>query len=207
MMVNTASARVPLVVDLDGTLHAEDLSWLLFVHAARHNPFIVLQALFTWLLRGKAAMKDLCGKKCRLSLDRLCWHGDVLSFIRQAKAEGVPLVLATGTPQHWAEACNRYLGAPFDRVLGSDLQTNLIGKAKAQALVSAYGVQGFDYIGNSGQDLHVWPCCRNILIANAPARVEEKARAIDRPVTKVFAGTVCKQTTPFTNVGSGDVDR
>jgi phosphoserine phosphatase len=117
----------------------------------------------------------------------------VLTFIRKAKAEGTPLVLATGTPQPWAEACNRYLGGVFDRVLGSDLHTNFIGKTKAHSLVVSYGARGFDYLGNSAQDLQVWPHCRNVLIANAPGSVEQRAREIDRPVTQVFTGTGCKK--------------
>jgi hypothetical protein len=61
MEISTESIEnfVPLVVDLDGTLHAEDLSWLLFTHAARRNPFIALQAFFMWLFRGKAAAQGI----------------------------------------------------------------------------------------------------------------------------------------------------
>ena len=40
--------------------------------------------------------------------------------------------------------------------MSSTKEVNLTGTRKANALVVAFGEKGFDYVGNSSPDLHVW---------------------------------------------------
>jgi len=69
-----------------------------------------------------------------------------------------------------AEKIASFLGI-FEDVLGTDGEINLIGEAKAGRLVSLFGEKGFDYAGNSMQDLRVWRHARRAIVVNAPAKV------------------------------------
>jgi 4-hydroxybenzoate polyprenyltransferase len=46
-------------------------------------------------------------------------------------------------------------------------------------LVEAYGVGGFDYAGNSAEDLPVWRSARRAYVVNAPAGIEQRARDLN----------------------------
>jgi 4-hydroxybenzoate polyprenyltransferase len=58
----------------------------------------------------------------------------------------------------------------FDGVFASENGTNLKGQAKADALVAAFGAQGFDYIGNDAVDMPVWQAARSALATGCSAR-------------------------------------
>jgi len=177
---------VPLVVDLDGTLHMNDISLLLFLSGCRRNPLLPIAFLLLWCFKGKGFAKVYCQRFSRLHVAQLHWCPDVIEHVRQAKSQGRVTVLATGTPQQAAEACNAALNGLFDVVIGTQPDVNLVGAAKAFALVSKYGHDGFDYIGNSAQDLQVWCVCRKVLIAYARPRVARQARALGKEVAGEF---------------------
>ena len=170
------SARIPLVVDLDGTLLRSDLlieSALSFLrlHPAR------CYRLAGWLLHGKAHLKTELARASSVEVASLPYNEEVLAFLRAAHAAGQPLVLATATHRHLAEQVASHLGC-FDRVLATEDEVNLAGTAKRDALVQEFGAGGFDYIGDSAADLDVWPSARRAWTVNAPAQVERRARAL-----------------------------
>ena len=177
---------IPLIVDLDGTLHASDLSWKIFASAALRRPHRIPYALGLWLFRCKAAMKCWLVPFSRIDVGALHWHQDVIEHVKQQKAQGRSVVLATGTPEPLARECNGYLGDLFDDVLATSPTINMIGPNKAAALISRYGDGGFDYIGNSAQDLAVWPHCRGIVLAYTPDAVTRQAEAFTPPVLGRF---------------------
>ncbi|MDR1461740.1 MAG: UbiA family prenyltransferase [Azoarcus sp.] len=174
-----------LVVDLDGTLLRSDLlaeTGLLF---ARSHPLRLLLP-FLWLMKGRAAVKHELAAHAEIDVAALPYDEKVLSFIRDARAAGRRVTLATASCQKLAGQIAHHLGL-FDEVLASGPTLNLAGDAKRDALLSRYGEQGFDYLGNSGDDLPVWRAARKTLVANASARVERKARALDN-----FEGVVSR---------------
>ena len=182
----THSEQVPLIVDLDGTLHASDLSWKLFASAALRRPHRIPYALGLWLFRSKAAMKCWLVPFASIDIAALHWHQDVLEHVRRERGQGRKVILATGTPQPLAQECNHYLDDLFDDVMGTSDAVNLIGSNKARALISRYGDGRFDYIGNSAQDLAVWPHCRGILLAYTSDAVRRDAEALNLPILGRF---------------------
>ncbi|MDR0735937.1 MAG: UbiA family prenyltransferase [Zoogloeaceae bacterium] len=177
-----------LVVDLDGALLRSDLlveSGLLF---ARSHPRRLLLP-FWWLMKGKAAVKHELAAHAEIDVAALPYDEKVLAFIRDARAAGRRVTLATASCQKLAGQVARHLGL-FDEVLASGPTLNLAGKAKRDALLSRYGERGFDYLGNSGDDLPVWRAARKTWVANARPRIERKARALDN-----FEGVVSQRRT------------
>ena len=168
--------RVPLCVDLDGTLIATDLLWVSLLQVLRQAPWLVLAAPFWWR-RGRGFLKAQLARRARLDFARLPYRGDLLAFLRESRAGGRRLVLVTGSHESYARELAERLGL-FEDVLATTAECNVTGRRKAALLVERYGRRGFDYIGNSRVDLPVWAAARRALVAYAPRRVRMRARAL-----------------------------
>ena len=158
---------IPLAVDLDGTLIATDLLWEGLFLLLRQNPlFLILVPV--WLSSGPARLKREIAARVDIDAAGLPYRAEVLSRLRDERAAGREIVLATGTPRKFAEAIAAHLGI-FDKVLATDEAHNLTSGRKKAALVEAYGDCGFDYAGNSRHDLKVFNSARETIVV-APDR-------------------------------------
>jgi 4-hydroxybenzoate polyprenyltransferase len=163
----------PLVVDLDGTLLRSDMLLEAAFSLLRHHPARLLPAL-GWLRRGKSHLKAQLAHAVALDVTTLPYNQPLLAFLAQQKAAGRTLVLATASHQQHADAVARHLGL-FDRVFASSTDLNLSSQHKQGVLVDAYGERGFDYIGNSHDDLVVWASSCNAYLADPEWGVEQAA--------------------------------
>ncbi|MBU6409251.1 MAG: apolipoprotein N-acyltransferase [Verrucomicrobia bacterium] len=165
-MPDSPSARqVPLVVDLDGTLLKTDLVWEYLARQLRRNPFS-LPAILFWWMRGRACLKRKLANRVQLDPSTLPYNEKFLAWLRQQKASGRALVLATAADLNMALPVADYAGI-FDEVLASDGRINLRGRNKLAALTAKFGARGFDYAGNSRADLAVWQGARQAVVVNA----------------------------------------
>jgi 4-hydroxybenzoate polyprenyltransferase/phosphoserine phosphatase len=179
----TAASDVPLVVDLDGTLlRGNSLVESLFA-VARQRPQALL-ALPQRLLQGRARLKEALAEPQAVDVATLPFDPDLLRHLRSEKARGRRLVLATGADQRLARAVAVELGL-FDEVLASDGRTNLTAGCKRERLVERFGERGFDYAGNSADDLPVWAAARRALVVAPSRRVAQAASDVTR-VERVF---------------------
>lgn len=158
---------IALAVDLDGTLISGDLLWECLFHLVRDNPLVVFFIPF-WLLGGKARFKQAIFSRVQIDPAWLAYRPEVLAFLEAEKARGRTLILATASAHDKAEQIADHLGV-FDRVLGSDAHRNLRAAAKRDQLVADYGEAGFDYIGNSRDDVLVFEAARRAHVV-APDR-------------------------------------
>ena len=95
--------RVPLCVDLDGTLiHSDSLleSALLLL---KKNPFVVF-AFALWLLRGRAALKAEIARRVNLNPAALPYNRELLGWLRAERASGRSLWLVTAANTSMADA-------------------------------------------------------------------------------------------------------
>ncbi len=99
----------------------------------------------------------------------------LVAYLREQKAVGRRLVLATAADMSMARAVADHLGL-FDEVIASNGADNLKGAAKAAALVRRFGAKGFAYAGDSRADLAVWAAARRGITVNAAPRVAAAAR-------------------------------
>ena len=168
--------NLPLVVDLDGTLVNTDL----FLEAAfvfiGKNFFNFFRMVY-WLLKyGRGGLKLNLEKNVPLRADVLPFHQDVIDWLKIEKSKNRRLIMATGSPQNYAQAVADHLGF-FSEVFGvSKERPRLTGKNKARFLVKKFGVKGFDYIGNSHIDYHLWREARHSITAHALPFVVKKAK-------------------------------
>jgi len=108
-----------------------------------------------WLLRGKANLKAEVAQRVNLDVTTLPYNERFLTYLREQRAEGRYLVLATASPEKYATQVAEHLGL-FDEVIATKNNINLSGDNKAEGLVQRFGEGNFDYAGNGRPDLAVW---------------------------------------------------
>nr|WP_312890870.1 UbiA family prenyltransferase [Microvirga aerilata] len=162
----------PLVVDLDGTLIASDLLIETAFSELGRRPHSLFEML-TALSKGKAALKHRLSEPVDFDPSTLPYDPEVLALIRQARAEGRPVYLASASHQRLVESVANHIGE-FTGWFASNETTNLAGARKAQQLVEAFGERGFDYVGNDAADLPVWEKAAKSIAIRTPAGVRKK---------------------------------
>lgn len=176
-----ASARVPLVIDLDGALIRSDLLVeSAFAHLGHHPTGVgrLLAALF----RGKAALKAYIAASTEIDVGHLPYDPQVIELIREARAAGRPVHLASASNERYVSAVAAHLDL-FDGWFASSAVENLSSAAKAERLVKAFGEGGFDYIGNDAADLKVWATARQRIAVHPSASVRKRLLALDPSAT------------------------
>lgn len=166
---------VPLVIDLDGTLLRSDLLVESALAWVRARPLNALAPL-AWLAGGKAALKQRLAEAVELDVAALPYDERVLALIARERALGRRIVLATASHRLYAERVAAHLQL-FDDVLATGDGVNLSAERKRDLLLQRYGHQGYDYAGNSGDDLAVWACARHAYVVNAGGALERRAQA------------------------------
>jgi len=168
-------ARVPLVVDLDGTLLSSDLVAESLAIFAKEHPFR-LPRLLLWLGRGRASLKRQLALEAKPDSRTLPYNRSVLAFLESERRGGRSLILATGADELVAGEVAAELGL-FDAVCASDGVTNLTGERKRDRLVAEFGVGGFDYVGDGNQDQAVFAAARNVILVGRADDPEHRAAA------------------------------
>lgn len=170
--------QVPLVVDLDGTLLKTDLL------AETANSFIIAQPfrmvqLLAWLLAGRTTLKARLAQAGAIDPATLPYNEELLAWLREEKANGRCLVLATASHQLLADQVARRLDL-FDEVLATSATVNLKAEAKRDALVARFGERGFDYVGNGWADVPVWQSASQAHVVGGSRRLVEEVRSQGR---------------------------
>jgi 4-hydroxybenzoate polyprenyltransferase len=177
--------RLPLCVDLDGTLIHSDMLHETVLGLVTAEPLSVLRLPF-WLLGGKANLKQKMAERVTFDPSSLPYNRDLMGWLRQEHAAGRRLILCTASDSSIAEPIAAHLGF-FDEVMASDGVVNLAGLNKSKALIERFGERGFDYAGNSSADLAVWEHARRAIVVNASSQLQSEAEACAE-VEQVFEG-------------------
>lgn len=166
---------VPLVIDLDGTLLRSDLLLETGLSFLRHRPLHLHKPL-GWLGKGKAMLKEKLALATHVEIDNLPYDPQVIALIEAERRNGRTVVLATASHQSLAERIAEHLQL-FDQVWATTAERNLTAHRKRDLLVEHYGEGGFDYVGNSHDDVVVWAAARKAYVVNPERGVESRARA------------------------------
>jgi 4-hydroxybenzoate polyprenyltransferase len=167
----------PLVVDLDGTLIRSDVlieSGFAYLKAAPHRFYKPL----LWLARdGKSGLKAGLADATKVDVAVLPYDHAVLEWLKEERDAGRSLILATASNERYAQAISDHLGF-FDKTFASNGEVNLSSHKKREKLVAEYGEKGFDYAGNSHDDIAVWKSAERAYVINPSNGVERAARKI-----------------------------
>jgi 4-hydroxybenzoate polyprenyltransferase len=105
----------------------------------------------------------------------LPYNEHVIEFVSTERERGRRTILATASNQLLANKVAQHL-ALFDQVIASDAGRNCSAVTKRDALVAAHGERGYDYVGNSADDLPVWSAARQAWLTATSPSVEQRAR-------------------------------
>ncbi len=174
-----------LCVDLDGTLTHTDMLHETALKLVTSKPSLILK-LPTLLKAGKATLKQEISNVTDFDPSLLPYNNELITWIKKEKEGGRNIVLCTASDQKIANKIADHLGL-FDEVIASDGNSNIAGEVKASVLVDKFGEKGFDYAGNSVDDLVVWKKANKAIIVNAPDDVYQQAK-LDSDIEHVFKG-------------------
>lgn len=175
------SAALPLAVDLDGTLIRADLFTEAMLAFATAKPWRLPQLLFWLLVKGRAYTKAKLADEVQVAPEDLPYDTRLVGWLREERAKGRTIVLATACDRKAAQPVADYLGV-FDETFASDGVTNLKSSRKAERLRQAFP-GGFVYAGNESADLKVWAEADGAVVVNAGkglTRRAEKSFAVER---------------------------
>ena len=172
-----------MVVDLDGTLIKTDLLIETANQFATEHPFR-LTSLLIWLAHGKSHLKAQLAANCPIDATSLPYNRNLISWLSGQHQLGRKLILATASHKLLAEAVATHLGF-FEEVLATTGDINLKAGKKRELLVSRYGEQGFEYIGNDAADFQVWKAANATLVVSSSSTFIKRVSAIGN-LTKVF---------------------
>ncbi|MGD9545900.1 MAG: haloacid dehalogenase-like hydrolase, partial [Methylocystis sp.] len=159
-----ASAKAPLVVDMDGTLLKTDTLFEGLAASLFRRPFATVAACLA-IVRGKAAMKARLADLCLPDTESLPLNEAFVAYLRKEKAAGRPLHLVSAANERLARAVAAPLGL-FETVEGSSATRNLKGAAKRAALEARFPA-GFSYAGDARADLAVWRGAKSAVLVSA----------------------------------------
>ncbi len=172
-----------LAVDLDGTLVRTDLLRRAALVLLGRQPWSLFYFV-VWLLRGRAYLKEKIAERVDLDVAALPYRDEVVAFLREQKAAGRRLILATAANHKYAYQVAEHL-AIFDGVIASNASQNYKGQAKANALIAVCPDGVFDYLGDSAADMPVWGKARRALVVAPKLRLLQAVARLGE-VDRVF---------------------
>jgi 4-hydroxybenzoate polyprenyltransferase/phosphoserine phosphatase len=165
----------PLVVDLDGTLLHSDMLIESAVRFLKSAPLRFYEPVRWLVAGGKPTLKARLAAETDIDAAALPYNESLIVWLREQRAAGRPLVLATASHERIVHRIAAHLGI-FDKVFASTETVNLSAERKRDALVAAFGEQGFDYVGNAYEDVPVWRAANRAFLVDTPEGVERVAR-------------------------------
>lgn len=173
----------PLCVDLDGTLIDGDTLWLSLRHLARTAPWTLLAVPFV-LLRGRPALKAWVARRYIPDPATLLWRAEVLQFLKEERARGRQIILATAATKAVADSVCAHLGL-FDGIVSTDAGANAKGNQKTVLIRKSLSCNDFDYIGDSPADLPIFEVARISYLVAPTDSLSQAARTVGR-IARVF---------------------
>jgi 4-hydroxybenzoate polyprenyltransferase len=168
--------RLPLCIDLDGTLILSDTLIESLLLLLKQKPWLVLLLPF-WLCSGKARFKARLASYTTLNPNALPYHPDLLDYLTSESQKGRKVYLVTAANQAIADSIARHLNV-FKQAFGSDDKRNLKGRHKRDFLNDQFGKGKYDYAGNHHCDLPIFKDAGHSIVVNASTRTHTKAEAL-----------------------------
>ena len=174
--------KPPLLLDLDRSLIRTDLLLETALAYLGSNPLGIF-CLLGWLLGGRANVKRRLAEAVDLDVQLIPVHDEVAALAARAKREGREVYLVTASDELLAtKIAARF---PFlDGVISSDGTRNLKGSRKAEVVRNRFP-DGFDYVGDSHADIHVWRHAREIIVVEPSASVLRSVNSLRKPTSVI----------------------
>lgn len=172
-----------IAVDLDGTFTLTDTLHESLLSLVQNKPHLLFLLPF-WLFQGIAYLKLKISEYSELDVTTLPYNQPLIDWLKEEKLKGKRIVLSTAANEQVAQAVVNHFDL-FDEFIASDSKTNLKSVQKRNALQERYGEKGYDYVGNSYDDIEVWAGASHAIVVNTSSSVLKKASKV-ASVTRTF---------------------
>lgn len=167
------NSKLPLCVDLDGTLIKTDSLHESILQLLRQKPLYCVIGI-SWAIKSKAYFKAKVTEHVKLSPKSLPYNEEIIEYIK-SQPDDREILLVTGANSELAESIANHLSI-FDEVLASNSEVNLTGRNKSQFLVDRFGEKGFEYFGNEEIDMSVWSSAGKVSVVSEDTSFLQKVR-------------------------------
>lgn len=150
----TAPARTVTYADLDGTIVRSDTTWETAVALLRTRPLRLLSAVVA-LRHGRASCKRLLAGGARIDAASLPYDEEVVAYLRDRRASGHDVVIATAAVGATARAVAAHLGFVTDVIATGDAHDRARHAKTAAVLAHAAG-RPFEYVGDGDDPDALW---------------------------------------------------
>ena len=162
------SKQFPIVCDLDNSLIRTDLVQEASFALLWNRPHLALVAFFHLLCGNKVAAKNWLARHWTPNPATLPYRERLVTYL---KSQEGPVILATASPQVWADSIAQHLGC-FTQVWGT-VDTNLKGAEKLRKIRASY--PKFIYIGDHHTaDIPIWQASEGAILCDAPKSLSDK---------------------------------
>lgn len=175
--------RLPIIVDLDGTLSRTDTLVEAMLALMFRQPTST-PAMLSALREGPAHLKDYLVTRGFYAVETVPLRQDLVDYLQDQVDQGAELHLVTASPQTVADQIAERLPI-FKTATGTREGHNLKGDAK-RAFIEETFPDGFVYAGNDKSDIAVWEKSQGIIVAGSESGVTEAAEALEPPVIATF---------------------
>ncbi|MBO9136811.1 UbiA family prenyltransferase [Rhizobium sp. B230/85] len=181
-------SKLPIVVDLDGTLVLSDTLHETAAMALFRNPVGFGRSLLS-LTKGRHALKAALASEVNVVDEVFPLREDLVKWLREKAQEGHKLHLCSAADQTIVDKIAQRVGI-FASATGS-ANVNLKGKAKAAYLQKQFP-SGFIYAGDHDVDIPVWEVSDGIVLAGTSQDVSQRAKMLGKPILQEFHNTPLK---------------
>ena len=159
----------PLCVAFDGTVITTRVLSERMALLFRQRPWATL-ALPFWVLRGRDSLRQRLANITSLDVTTLPYRAPLIAALKESRAAGRRVILASTTDLAIAQRVSEHLGA-FDEICTAEGKTRTKARHLREALQASYP-DGFDYIGQSQSDLPILEVAtRGFLVGASPSAI------------------------------------
>lgn len=167
-----------LFVDLDKSLIKSDYLFESFINYFSKNIFAPIIAIYLLISQGKVGLKKFLHEKSRISEENLPYNKSVITYIKNWKAKYDGRVyLISASDSRFVEKVANHLKV-FHGSYGTN-KINLRSKNKLEKINSISKGVGFEYIGDSFDDLVIWKDAKKIISVNPSKSLLKKIESLN----------------------------
>jgi 4-hydroxybenzoate polyprenyltransferase len=170
----------PLVVDLDGTCVKTDLLLEYLLALLRKSPRYLFLLPF-WLAKGRSHFAREVVRRASLDVSLLPYRLELLDYLKQQRAQGRSIVLATRNDAQLTWQLADYLML-FDETLASG---NSPKESQRDRLVRRFGEKGFDYATSGRSEIAILTSARRVILVHPSLRAEMSVARVAQ-VDRIF---------------------
>ena len=102
--MSTLNPKLPLFVDLDGTVIKTDLMFESILQLFKKNPLAIF-LIPLWLLKGRAYLKHQLAQRVEIAVDLLPLNTEFIAYLRTQAAEGRDIILIRSEERRVGKEC------------------------------------------------------------------------------------------------------